>query len=297
MKKNIFVLTLLLPCISYVPMLAVSVVYNFKIAQITRQPITDRTVQRDTMSWLLFDFFQKNSQLKIRENYAGGLMTFNHCFAEKYYFRTDFAVGHTHQTIKKRTEVDITEPDDILFTSGRNFEISEKSRVTLSGLLGIPTHSVNTLERVGFGTGQVGVGVQLDGLYKFNNHCDILCGTRYNYFIPRTAFDALDNSYKFTVGSIADIIIGAQSNNLLPHGVEGGYASRWGFGINSIPKISELESKSYQRNSFFLIYKYTLLTKRVAHRLLLGASWGFDSKPKLYGYKAIMGWAAWGIAF
>jgi hypothetical protein len=298
MKKNIIALTLLLELITYVPMSAVSVVYNFRIAQITRQPIAKSTSHRHTtLSGLLFDFFQKNKHFDIRENYAGGLITFNHDFAEKYYFRTDFAVAHASQTIGKITQADDTEPDDILCTMGRNFILNKKSRVTLSGLFGIPTHSVNTLQRAGFGTGQVGVGAQLDGLYKFNNHIDVLWGTRYNYFIPRTAFDALDNSYKFTIGSIADILIALQSNNLLPHGLEGGYAARWGFGIDAKPIIPEIESKNYMRNNFFLVYKYTFLTKRVANRFLFNISYGFDSKPKNKGFKAVMIWGAYGIAF
>lgn len=298
MKKNIFVLALLLHLLNYLPISAISIVYNFRIAQITRQRITNpNDTKTNSLSWLIFNFFQKNKNLNLRENYTGGLTTYNKNFAEKYYFRTDLAVAHSSQTVKDVTNVDAIESDDILFTTGRNFKISEKSRVTLSGLLGIPTHSVNTLERIGFGVGQVGIGAQLDGLYKLAQPVDFLWGTRYNYFIPRTAFDALDNSYKFTVGSIADVLVALQTSNILYHGLEGGYAARWGFGIKACPIIPKIEDLNYMRNNFYLVYKYTFLTERVAHRLLLTVSYGFDSKPKNKGYQAVMLWGAWGIAF
>ncbi|MBI2344864.1 hypothetical protein HYV10_02200 [Candidatus Dependentiae bacterium] len=298
MKKKIFILILILESVTHFSIYAVSVVYNFRIAQITRQPITKQAIYKNNaISWLLFNFFQKNKFFHIRENYTGGLLTFNRNFCEKYYFRTDFAAAHTNQTVKNTLQVNETEPDDILCTMGRNFILNQNSRVTLSALLGIPTHSVNTLKRVDFGTGQVGTGLQLDGLYKIFKKADFLCGTRYVYFIPRTAFDAQDNSYKFTVGSIADILVSLKTNNTLGHGLEGGYAARWGFGINALPHIPKLKDAEYMRNNFFLVYKYTFLTERVANRLLLNISYGFDSKPKDKGYYAIMIWASWGIAF
>lgn len=275
-----------------------SVVYNFRIAQITRQPIGQQTDKRPySLSPLIFDFFQKTKNFDIRENYVGGLTTFNYNFASKYYFRADLAVAHANQKTNNFQTVDITEPDDLLFTLGRNIRAAKKSKVTISGLFGIPTHPVYTLQRVGVGPGQVGIGTQLDGLYKFNKHVDLLCGGRYNYFIPRTSYDSLGNSYKFTIGSIADILVALQSSNPLRHGIEGGYDARWGFGPRAYPTIAKIGLLNYMRHNFYLVYKYTLLTERVAHRLLLNISYGFDAKPKLYGYNAVMIWGSWGIAF
>lgn len=298
MKKNIVLLALFANLIIYAPIYTLSIVYSFRIAQITRQQIIQETQQKpNALSTVIFDLFQKNHTFDIRENYAGGMLTYNLNFLKKYYLRTDFAVAHTNQTIKKVPNVDATESDDILFTLGRNFQVTEKSRITLSGLFGIPTHSVNNLQRVGFGLGQVGLGAQIDGLYKIDRTIDFLWGARYNYFIPRTAFNAQEKAYKFSVGSIADLLVGLQTSNQLSHGLEGGYAARWGFGISAFPIIPKIDDLNYMRNNFYFVYKYGFLTKDAAHRLLLNISYGFDAKPKLYGYKAITILMGWGIAF
>ncbi|MFA5998586.1 MAG: hypothetical protein WC747_01030 [Candidatus Babeliales bacterium] len=298
MKKNTLVLTLLLELSSHMPACALSIVYNFRIAQITRQPIAKQTIKRpNSLSPLIFNLFQKTHGFDIAENYAGGLITYNRDIAKHFYVRTDFAMAHVNQTVNNISKVDVTEVDDILITAGRNITINEKSKVTLSALLGIPTHSVKTLQRVGFGAGQVGVGVQFDGLYKCKKPFDFLWGTRYNYFIPRTAFDSLGNCYNFTIGSIADILIALQTNTSLKHGLEGGYSGRWGFGITATPHIANIERFNYIRNNVYLVYKYTFLTKHVAHRLLLNVSYGSDAKPRLYGYNAVMIWGSWGVAF
>jgi hypothetical protein len=314
MKKNIFILILLINLLMPAPASAISVVYNFRIAQITRQPISQQPNNRpSSFSILLFDMFQKTRNFDIRENYAGGLVTFNRNFAESYYFRADFAVAHAHQTasntgnlnlnlnsnpiFQSSGQTNVIEPDDILLTAGYDFTPSQSSKITLSGLFGIPTHSINTLQRIGFGSGQVGVGVQLDGWHKFIKPLDFLWGTRYNYFVPRTAFNATGKPYNFSIGSIADLLIALQTNKSQVHGFEGGYSARWGFGVQACPKIANLDLFNYMRNSFYLVYKYSFLTERVAHRLLLNISYGFDSKPKLYGYNAVMIWGSWGIAF
>jgi len=298
MKKNIFVCVFILQLLMQSSACAVSIVYNFRVAQITRQSIGHQTEKRpNSLAVLLFDFFQKTQSFNIRENYAGGLLTYNRDVAKHCYFRADFAVAHAHQTNQGVSTVEVIEPDNILLTAGRNFRPTEKSKVTLSGLLGIPTHEVNTLQRVGFGVGQVGAGVQVDGLCHITKPIDFLWGARYNYFIPRTAFDAQGNCYNFTVGSIGDVLVALQTSNPLSHGLEGGYSGRWGFGAHATPRIPELGLLSYMRNNVYLVYKYTFLRKHFAHRLLLNISYGSDAKPKRYGYDSVMVWGSWGISF
>lgn len=299
MKKNIFVLAFIVTLLTHFSVSTISIVYNFRIAQITRKPIGLQTnKQPNSVAPLLFNLYQKSHAFDVVENYIGGLVTYNRNIAQEYYIRTDFAFAHINRTVQNIAKINITETDDILVSMGRNFTLGQKSQLTLSGLFGIPTHSVHTLQRVGFGGGQMGVGIQCDGLYKLiDKHIDFLWGTRYNYFIARTAFDALGNSYKFTRGSIADVLIALQTSRPLSHGLEGGYNARWGFGVHATPSIPTIDSFNYMRNNFYLVYKYTFLTQRVAHRLLLNISYGFDSTPKLYGYKAFTIWGSWGIAF
>lgn len=304
MKKNRVVCAVIYGVMMPLLISPISVVYNFRIAQITRKPIENQVMKQlddkaNSESLLLFNFFQKSPMLRLCENYTGALATYNHNFGQNYYLRVDSAFAHVDQTLAKRCNVNVVESDDILLTSGRNFTLGEQSKGTVSVCFGIPTHSVYTLQRVGFGTGQVGIGAQFDGMYRFPNYIDALWGTRYNYFIPRKSCDALGSSYRFTVGSIADILVALQTNGTLSlrHGLEGGYAARWGFGIDAAGKLPNLKSLEYMRNSFYLVYKYGFLTKRFAHRFLCNISYGFDSKPKLYGYHAFMGWVSWGMAF
>lgn len=299
MKKKIEVLLVLITLLNSASVLTISMVYNFRMAQITRQPIISQESDEkpNNLSALLFDFFQKTKCFNIRENYAGGITTYTRDIAKKTYFRTDFAVSHINQTVNQITTVNLTEIDDILFTAGHNILTKKHATMSISGLFGIPTHDVYTLQRVGFGTGQVGLGIQLDGIYRLPKPVDFLWGARYNHFIPRNAFNIHDNLYKFSIGNIADILIALQSRRILSHGVEGGYSARWGFGAQATPNIAQLDRLNYMRNNFYLVYKYTFLTQKFAHRLLLNISYGFDVKPKLYGYNAVMIWGAWGIAF
>jgi hypothetical protein len=301
MKKNTLIAILLTGLCTYLPIFTVSIVYNFRIAQITRKPIAQKdhnAPQRPNMlSALLFNFFQKSRCLDIRENYGGGLATYHRNFGQNYYLRTDVAAANAYQKIDKIKTSDFTESDDILFTAGRNFILSEKSKITPSLMLGIPTHQINSLKRIGFGTGQVGVGGQIDGIYKLNKFADFLWGARYNYFIPRTAFDAFEKGYTFTIGSIADVLVALQTSNPLGHGIEAGYDARWGFGAHATPTIANLDRLNHMRNNFYIVYKYTFVKERFAHRFLLNFSYGFDSKPKNIGFNAFIVWASWSIAF
>lgn len=277
---------------------ALSVVYNFRIAQITKRPLQKKSEQKPySLTGLIFDLFQKTHCFDIKENYTGALAAFNYNIGSDYYFRTDVAVGHIDQTIKNIQTVNETESDDILCTFGRNFSIGKKGRLTASGLIGVPTHTILTLQHVPFGSGQFGAGIQLDGLYRFTKQIDFLWGTRYNHFFQGTAYDALENRYTFTIGNIADLLVAFQTNNPLYHGLETGYSARWGFGAHSCPTIPNIDLINYMRNNFYIVYKYTFLGKKVTHRFLLNFAYGFDSKPKLYGYNAYMVWGAWAISF
>lgn len=296
MKKNIVKFIFITALFMHPSSFALSLVYSFRVAQITQRPIVqEKDNKPDSIAPLIFDYFQKAKNFNIRENYVGGFVTYNHNFIRNY-FRADFAVAHVAQTVNCAKTVDVIEPDDILFTAGRNIINTPSRGMTVSGLLGLPTHAVNTLERVGFGNGQVGVGVQLDGVHKFKTY-DFIWGTRYNYFIPRTAYNANQDQYKFTVGSIADVLVAVETNKLLGHGGEVGYGGRWGFGAEATPTIAILDRLSYMRNTFYGVYKYTFLTEQFAHRFLFSFSYGFDSKPKLYGYDAWMVLGSWGFAF
>lgn len=300
MKQRISRIIFLFAVLSCANLSAISMVYNFRIAQITKQPIIDPTgnpgtARHCTVIALIFDQWRKKRD-DLKQNYVGGLGSFIYDF-KKYYFRVDAAVAH----IKEDMNDDIntfsgTETDDILFTFGRNFAITNKSVVTLSGFLGVPTHRILRLEHADFGYSQVGLGLQFDGSYTFMRTNAVLYGMRYIYFVPRNAGDYVE-TYKFTVGNVADMLL-AYKKNWRKHGLEFGYTARFRFGAHITPDLDEIvEKTNYIRSSFYGVYKYKFLIKNVSNRLLLNLSYGLDHQ-KPFGNKYIVTlWGSWNINF
>ena len=282
------------------------IVYNFRIAQITRRPIDKHNQNKDakktpySFTTLPFVQFQKKYHGDVFENFIGDYNAFVYDFGSSCYFRTDFAFSQVHQKKCNVTTFSQMESDDLLFTVGRNFNPTQKARVTLSALFGIPTHSNYVLQHLTISPGQIGSGFQLDGLYSVVNHLHFLWGARYLYFIPADVLALDNNFYRFTIGQSADILIALKSHwPKSHHGIEGGYSAHWNFGAKIWPDVATVaDQTNFIRNSFYLVYKYSFKSKHYAQQVLLNASYGFDSKPKLYGYKWIMSlWASWGINF
>lgn len=280
---------------------AISIVYNFRIAQITKRAFVEHEAKTDpfTITFLPFEQYQEKYQGGIRESFTGSLGAFVYDFAQSSYFRTDSAISYINQKAYQETIFSDMQTDDILFTVGHNFSPTNRSKVTFSGLFGIPTHQIYALQHAALGYGQIGTGLQLDGLHRLTNHLDFLWGTRYLYFVPQIAKDANENSYTFSIGNIADILLGLKRNWQSKHSLEGGYTARWDFGAHISPHFDDITAKTnYSRNSFYLVYKYKFETQRVLHRLLFDIGYGFDSKNKKYGYKRIATcWISWSINF
>lgn len=283
--------------LKFIDIFAISMVYNFRIAQITKRQIHEKTRDNHyTAIALAFnEYLQKYDG--IQENFPGGLAAFIYDFG-KNYFRTDFAFSHIKEIMEHKTTFSGTKTDDLLFTLGHNFKINNSLPMTFSGLLGIPTHKINRLRHVDFGYGQVGLGAQFDGMYKFNDTNDFLYGLRYLYFIPRFACNSLCNKYKFTIGNIADMLLGYK-HDWDKHGLELGYTFRANFGAHIYPNITDLTSKiNYIRNNYYLVYKYKFFIKEAANRLLFDISYGSDARPKKFGNKHIItAWVSWTVRF
>lgn len=282
----------------YSSLSAISMVYNFRIAQITKQPIFEKTFNRNhTIVALLFDQFYKKRNNTTHQNYAGGLGSFIYD-CEPYYFRIDAALSNIRQTDNHITTFSGTETDDILFTVGRNFIVNEQALITLSGLFGVPTHKIFRLRHPDFGYSQVGMGIQLDGSYTVDCIGSLLYGARYIYFVPRNALDDCKKKYNFTIGNVGDILL-AYKNTWNQHGLELGYTFRSQFGAHIRPNLDDtVEKTNYLRSNFYIVYKYKFLTYNVANRLLFNFSYGFDHNPKTFGNKHIITlWASWNIGF
>ena len=296
MKHTLFFWILLL-CASFsLPLAAISIVYNFRIAQITKQPIFEASERKHSIIALLFDQFQKKYN-GVSQNFGGGLCAFIYNFGSNF-FRTDFAVSHIHEVTNHITTFSGTETDDLLFTMGREFLVNKKNILTLSGLFGVPTHKVLRLQHVDFGYGQIGTGIQLDGSCACTPTNFLLYGARYIYYVPRKAHDNACQNHTFTIGNTADVLL-ALNNKWDHHGLEVGFTERWQFGAHARPHFDEIVKKTnYIRSNLYAVYKYKFLTNNVANRFLFNISYGFDNAPKIYGNKYIITvWASWNIRF
>ena len=299
MKYRMSRYLLLLSMVSYAHYAsAISTVYNFRIAQITKQPIMEnQDYNRYTTIALLFDQYY-NTYDDMSRSYIGGLAAFIYNF-KPYYFRNDFAVSNIRAWNQCSNPTFAgTEVDDILFTLGRNFLFGDRKVLTISGLFGIPTHPVFALQHPAFGYGQVGLGIQLDGSYPIRKNGALLAGGRYIRFIKRYARDDDHNLYLFSIGNVEDILI-AYKHSWPKHGIEAGYTSRVQFGASIYPALDDTEEKTnYVRSSFYAVYKYKFKIRDLPSRLLFNIAYGRDHLPHTYGNKYILTfWTSFNINF
>jgi hypothetical protein len=287
------------------PLCALSVIYNLRISQVTGEPIDENNYGNSSrVLALFFDNYQAKYVGDIKQNAVGVLTSFIHDFSSEFYLRTDFAVGHITEHIDHVATFSDTETDDILLTFGRHFIPHETTKLTISGLFGIPTHSIFALQHVDFGYGQLGVGAQLDGIYHLHYlhdtlyNTDFVYGLRYLYFVPGHAFDHQLNRYVFTIGNLFDILMSVKKK-WGHHGIEGGYTRRWDFGAHIMPTIDDIvEKTNYTRNNFYFVYKYQFQIREIHNRLLFNIAYGFDSRPKDFGNKHIVFfWTSWVVHF
>lgn len=279
------------------PLCAISIVYNFRIAQITKQPITDpENVHDYSTIALIFDQYNKTRDHRF-QNFVGGLGAFIYNFGQ-YYFRTDLAVSHIKAHTHDILTFTGTETDDLLFTLGRNFILGERKVITFSGLFGIPTHHVESLQHPQFGFGQVGTGLQLDGAYPIRRNGSILYGARYIHFFARDTQDDCHNTYNFSVGNVEDFLI-SYKTTWTPHGLEVGYTSRFQFGASICPNLADIvERTNYIRSNFYAVYKYKFSIRDVANRLLFNISYGYDHRSHEFGNQYIVTlWGSWNVNF
>jgi len=277
--------------------LSTSVVYNFRIAQITKQPFSDSSNKHNnTIVALLFNIYQKKYN-GPSQNFTGELTGYIYDF-DPYFFRTDFAFAHIKNKVAGTTTYTGTQTDDLLFTVGRNFQTSPKNSLTLSGLFGIPTHANTNLIHKSFGYAQVGLGAQVDGVYDLNQESGLIYGVRYVYFAPIKAYNSSQEKYKVTAGNTVDCLM-ASKTNWDKHGLEFGYTAKFDFGAHANPQITDFAAQNnFMRSNLYLVYKYKFLIHKTPNRVLFNIAFGRDHRSKIYGNKAIItSWLAWNVNF
>jgi hypothetical protein len=276
-----------------------SVVYNLRISETTKRQVRDKKYMHPrVLAVTLFDQFRK-THTETHDHIGGGLGTFIYA-RELFYARVEFAAAHVrsyNNTIDYHYSR--TQTDDVLLTAGYSHILSKKTRMTFTGLVGIPTHRDTVLQGFEFGTGHVGIGAQFDSSYIYaqslkNSHV-LMGAARIIHFFPRTVFYTITDvttAYRYNIGNLADLFI-SSSNTWGNHHTEVGYNPTFAFSASIHPDLDDVvKQTNFIRSSFYGTYQYGfLLNNALPIAVTFGISYGFDHRPKLYGNKYVV--TAW----
>jgi hypothetical protein len=290
----------------YGPLLySTSVVYNLRIATTTRRQASESTPLRPSVGAVtLFDQWRHQYD-GIRQDVIGGLGTLVYV-PRPFYMRVDWAAAYLKQ---KHGPVQFSrvETDDLLFTAGYSHALGHKSRFTVSGLFGLPTHKDRSLDFFQFGPAHVGLGLQIDGscTYSSENNLhqrySIMGAARIIHFFPRTTtghFNGVAGRFNFTIGNVADLLI-AHNCTWGHHNLEVGYNPTFLFStrIHPFVKIVIDQARSITSN-FYAAYQYNFSVNNLPSAFVLGCSYGFDHiRLPINDKRVITLWASWGINF
>lgn len=303
-KKLFFTTALFILC----PLCPVSIVYNMRIAEITkRQQITPNAKRHNILGETTVGQWRtlKNG---FKQSVYGGITTYIRS-AKSLYLKVDGAFGRVKNNIItnifKRTQT-----DDLLFTGGYSHALSERVRITYSGLLGIPTHRDFILDLAQLGTGHVGLGGQIDTSFAYTaDRSNVALGAiRLVHFFPRNVTSHNPclqqlyqcKEYNLSLGNILDVYVAHQTNWGNNNRFELGYdASILGFGSRIKPEITNFSgSLLYIRNNFFSSYSRRFSLNKTPVGIVTGLSGGFDSRPKTVGNRHMLtAWFLIGMLF
>lgn len=295
MNKKIFIVTCM--CIMNSCVMGVSFVYNLRIAEITRRQAVKSVYAKPSIGVLNLINQNRKRTDHIRENVCGALASYI-WVGEKAYFKIDTAYANVRQQ-KPDSFFSCSEPDDILFSVGYNWYLTDRFRYTISAKLGIPTHDDNIVRGLQFGTGHVGLGGQFDCAVTLSQdrHNNIFAAARYIRYFPSIIFFPKNpKSYVFNIGNLVDLLV-AYNTGFDTNRFEFGYNSSIVFFPTIEPHLETPLNQRYGVRSNF----YGAFTKlfRIRHHLsgiITGFSYGFDNVPKLFK-RIISFWFAWGINF
>lgn len=298
-----YVKIIFVSCLVILPALqaSISIVYNLRVAETSKRQGIDPLLSDPWLgAFTLFNTYREKYN-GVKHDAVGGLFTFDYT-QDKFFVRVDAAVARVMSNTDG-VKVARTQGDDILFSGGYSKALSEKLRLTLSGLVGFPTHNDTSLQEVQFGYGHYGIGAQLDGAWvysKSENHT-LRGAARYVHFFPRNITIPVNDvctRYKYGIGNVADLFIAFHSK-IKKHSFEIGYNPSFFFGARICPAYDDAVTKTnYIRNNFYGFYKYRFKIHKSMQALTFALSGGFEPTPKVYGNKRIiLFWTAWGVNF
>lgn len=307
---------LFLLCITmyHTPVIGISIVYNMRIATITRrQKFENDNIEQfhNLLSATPFVQWRKIKDGSFKQNDYGLLGSYIYN-KDNHYLKIDSAVGHVNSTIigdDSCLKISRTEADDLLFTGGFGQKIGKKIRLAYSGLFGIPTHRNYILDLSQFGIGHIGLGGQIDCAYNYskNENHTLFGAVRCIHFLERTIEVKnpcliplyAHTCYNLKPGNVADLFISHQSSWNKLNRFEFGYDATFGFGASVCPTIVDFGgTATLIRNSFFGAYSRFIPIHEIPSGIIVALSGGFDSKPKLLGNRYFFTlWGLWGFAF
>jgi len=280
---------------------AISIVYNLRIAEATKRPAFEKSNTPHSIG--ITGFNTNRKRLKGIHHNAGGILTTFLYTKPSFFFRTDFAFGKVEESDGMCTKFSRTQTDDILFSGGYSFPIRKRIKLTFSGLFGIPTHKDLTFEGIQFGSGHIGLGLQMDGafLYRSNKKHTIRTAARYIHFIGRKVAAKVDKVlryFDYHLGNVVDLFL---SHHFIfgHHSFETGFDETFVFGAKIVPCLDDVVKKTnYLRSSFYSTYKHRFVLREVNNAIAVAFSYAFDTTPKEFGNKRILtAWASWGVSF
>jgi len=304
MLKRVAVSCISIMCFTQQALGIFSVVYNLRIAETTRHQEFERKLMRPSIAAATtFAQFRKRHSGQ-KERYIGELGSLIY-LPSSCYVKADFAFANAHLNDDGVTS-SRTQTDDILFTAGYSPTISQRVKLTFSGLLGVPTHRDQSLQNVQVGVAHIALGTQIDSAFNYskNHKQTFMAAVRFIHFFPRTVSVILGqqcSDFNFSIGNLTDLFFAHHSifGKHGMHRIEVGYNPAFLTNANIRPMLDEvIQQTDFIRNSFYGTYKYNFLIHKLHSALTVALSYGFDSKPKLFGNKQIItAWATWGINF
>lgn len=291
---------LMLLSIANYNLFAVSIVYNMRIAETTKAKNRSLVEPRPSIGALTAFAQFRNHNNPVRQS-AGGILGTYIYTNEGWYARINAAAGKVHAHACNTVTVSRTQTDDILFSGGYGWKINDQGSVSLSGHLGIPTHNDDSLQFFQLGTGHVGLGAQLDGIYAFDDAQTFITAARFIHFFPRDiAITLQDVRYNLVsnIGNAFDLLF-AYQHTWGPHLLGLGYNPTFIFSAKIEPSLNIFNLKTHANtNSFFCSYRYGFLIDTMLSAVIFGISYGFGSTPipndKVHITTA---WFSWGINF
>ncbi len=287
---------------------AISIVYNMRIASITRRQHANEPGKHEHA--LLGTPFGQWRALKTGTQQHDSGMLGSYIYGKpSYYIKVDTAIGHIASNVALPADTRVVHVahkqwDDLLFTGGYGYQLGSNGRIAYSALFGIPLHRDYIVEFAQFGTGHVGIGGQIDTAHAFGDSHTIFFALRGIYFVPRNAYwknpclaPLLERScYDVKLGTLFDIFISHQVRWAQANRFEYGYDAT--FAPTSSIKPSLIDDISFIRHSFFGVYFRTVPFLGRPTGFIIGLSGGFDSKPRLFAntYHLTL-WGSWGVAF